>query len=68
MVLDSLPYGGDSDGTLPHDPDQWLHSVPMQDLLDREANAAKLAHNQEAPGGSEASLSGLLSFLMQKCL
>lgn len=58
MVLESLPYGEDNDGTLPHDPDHWLQSVPMQELLEREANAVKLAHNQGAPGGSEASIRG----------
>ena len=58
MVLESLPYGEDNDGTLPQDPDHWLQSVPMQELLEREANAVKLAHNQGAPGGSEASIQG----------
>ena len=57
--MDSLPYGGDNDGTLPQDSDQWLQSVPIQELLDREAKTVKLALNQGPPGVTEASIWGL---------
>lgn len=37
--MDSLPFGGDNDCTLPQESDQWLHSVPMQELLAKEGEA-----------------------------
>ena len=44
MVMDSLPFGGDNDGTLPTEPEHWLESAPMQELLQKEGVVAKLAH------------------------
>lgn len=40
MVMDSLPLAGDNDGTLPLEPENWLESASMQQLLDREASLA----------------------------
>ena len=67
MVMDSLPFGGDNDGTLPTEPEHWLESAPMQELLQKECVAAKLAEEATdpparlakatpAPGPSEAQL------------
>lgn len=55
--MDSLPFGGDNDCTLPQESEHWLHSVPMQELLAKE-DASKNAplpdpgHAAEVHGGS----------------
>lgn len=49
IVLDSLPFGGDMDDTLPTDinPGDWIHTAPMQELLAK--GDAATAPSSKAP-------------------
>lgn len=47
--MDSLPYGGDNDGTQPLEADLWLESTSMQQLLAKEGEAAAAAASATPP-------------------
>lgn len=59
--MDSLPYGVDTDQTQALEPETWYHSVPMQQLLEREGAFT----SSEAPASGEADM---LTKVGESCL